>query len=208
MVDLDCIEKPKFPLSYGTGRFRLELCDSRYTQQIVDLRNDPRLNEFIHHDPLNVEAQERFLDAELDRRDGFNFAILVDGCFAGTTALMNVRSGTAEYGRFVMSEGPLRRFAPAATLGCLSFGFEILGLEEVYCRIIRENQRVRQFHERMGWNRASRYGREVPFHGARRVLVGYSVNVSAWPDMFERHRAILMEFAAGGAPSERDGSGA
>jgi RimJ/RimL family protein N-acetyltransferase len=192
MVDLERLDKRKFPLSYGTRRFRLVLCDSRYAEQGVQLRNDPRLNEFIHHDLLTLEAQEAFLDRELDRPDTFNFAILIEGLFAGLTSLA-VRDGTAEYGRFIMPQGKIQRFAPAATLSVLSFGFEVLGVHEVYCRILRENQRGRRFHECMGWIPAPRHGREVDFHGERRTLAAYSVSVEACPGIFKKHRELLSE---------------
>ena len=97
MVDLDRIETRKLPLSYGTERCRLVLNDSRYTEGVLALRKDPKLNRYIHDDnPLTAEIHDRFLSVQLERRDSFNFAILVDGDFAGTVALYDITRRSPE----------------------------------------------------------------------------------------------------------------
>ena len=67
MVELAKLHKRKLPFSYGTRRCRLVLGDSRYTREVVALRNDERLNRFIHHDELTPELHEKFLEKELER---------------------------------------------------------------------------------------------------------------------------------------------
>lgn len=192
MVDLDRIETRKLPLSYGTQRCRLALNDSRYTEGVVALRNDPKLNRYIHHDPLTAEMHDRWLSAQLERWDSLNFAILVDGDFVGTVALYAITPETAEYGRLVIKEGQARAFAPVAVLLFLSFGFEIVGLPEIHCRILEGNERTVRFHDRMGWKRDPRYDGEVDFHGEKTRFVGFSISAEEWPGVFEAHRDLLI----------------
>jgi RimJ/RimL family protein N-acetyltransferase len=196
MVDLAKLQKRKLPFSYGTRRCRLVLSDSRYTREVVAMRNDQRLNRFIHHDELTPELHERFLEAELERSDAFNFVVLADDSFAGTVGLYAIGDETAEYGRFVMPEGGVRRLAPAVTLLCCSFGFEVLGLREIYCRILERNERVLRFHDRMGWKRDARHNEDVVFYGEQMGLVGFSLSLADWPGVFEAHSQLLSAVLA------------
>lgn len=191
MVDLAKLHKRKLPLSYGTRRFRLVLGDSRYAQDVIALRNDQRLNRFIHHEELTLASQERFIDAALDRTDALNFVALAGDEFAGAAGLYGVADGVGEYGRFIMPEGELRRFAPAVTLLIASFGFEVLGLREIYCRILEQNTGVLRFHEQGGWKRHVGRSQDVVFGGEETRLVAMSMTAEDWPAVFETHRDFL-----------------
>jgi RimJ/RimL family protein N-acetyltransferase len=194
MIDLERLHKRKLPLSYGTERLRLVLGDSRYTQQVVELRNDPNLNEWIHHDPLTPQAHDQFLDRELDRCDALNFAILIERKFAGIGGLYDIEGTTAEYGRLVLrDEGRVRRHSVVVTTLFLSFGFEVLGRDLIYCRMLDRNALVLGYAQKMGWKPEPRYDREVDFHGEHMKQLGYSVSASDWPAFFEAHRELLSE---------------
>src|SRR5512142_1028867 len=151
---LERVETRRMPLHYGSGSCCLTLCDSRYTAEIVALRNNPEVNRFIHHDHLSTEAHERWLRGESMRRDSLNFVILVGGRFAGTASLYDIAAGAScQFGRMVMPRDERRIYAVAAEFLCLSFAFEVLQVGEAYCTVVAENTSVLEFHLRNGWKR-------------------------------------------------------
>src|SRR5512147_871582 len=128
---LERVDTRRMPLRYGSAACCLTLSDSRYTSEIVALRNNQEINRFIHHDHLTPEAHERWLRGESMRRDSLNFVILVAARFSGTASLYQIVPGTkCEFGRMVMPNDERRIYAVAAEFLCLSFAFEVLQLSE------------------------------------------------------------------------------
>jgi RimJ/RimL family protein N-acetyltransferase len=182
----------RIPLRYGTDACCLVPCDSRYTAEIVALRNNPHVNRFIHHDHLTEEAHERWMRGESMRRDSLNFVILVGGRFAGTASLYEIVAGQrCKYGRMVMPYDDRRIYAVAAEFLCLSFAFDLLQVEEVRCTVARENTSVLDFHLRNGWRREQRFDGFTRINGAEIAELGLSMSAAEWPSALERNRDLL-----------------
>ena len=192
LVDLSRLDTRKLPLSYGTERCRIVLNDSRYTEELLALRNDESLNRFLHHELLTPETHDRWLRQQLDRRDVLNFAALVEGEFAGAAALYDIKGDCAEYGRLVMKPGSVRAWAPAVSFLSHSFGFEVIGLTIVYCRILEGNARTLRYAVKVGYRRDPAYDQEVVFHGEKARLLGFSQSCDDWPEVFEANRDLLQ----------------
>lgn len=189
---LDLLECLKMPLSYGTCECRLILGDSRYTDDIVALRNDPAVNGFIHNAPLTGENHNHWVDGQLERRDTLNFVILVRDGFAGTASLYNIEPGKGcEYGRLVMPDTPTRAYALAVEFLCLSFAFEVLGLQQVYCRTDVENSGVVNFHLANGWKMDTRYDERIQIGERMTDHAGLSIDLADWPAAFAKVKRLL-----------------
>jgi RimJ/RimL family protein N-acetyltransferase len=192
---LDQLDSLKFPLLYGGGPCQLCLGDSRFTDQIVALRNDAELGQHLSGDSLAPAEHESWLEGQLARRDALNFVVLVRGEFAGTASLYNIEAGVrCEYGRVVMPDTGVRVFAVAAEFLCMSFAFEVLGVGEIYCRVREDNRGVANLHASIGWSRDARFDQPDSSEGAQ---AGFSFPLAGWPEAFERHRRILLRTAAG-----------
>jgi len=199
---LEQVETRRMPLHYGSGSCCLTLCDSRYTAEIVGLRNNPEINQFIHHDHLTPEAHERWLRGESMRRDSLNFVILVAGRFCGTASLYEIVSGAkCEFGRMVMPNDDRRIYAVAAEFLCLSFAFEVLQLSEVYCTVASQNALVYEFHIRNGWKLDSRYDSFTRINGSETAEIGLSINYEEWLRAMENNREVLRRLHRGGEPN-------
>ncbi len=182
----------RIPLRYGSEACCLVGCESRYTPEIVSLRNDPLVNRFIHHDHLTEESHERWLRGESMRRDSLNFVILVAGRFAGTASLYDIVAGKAcQYGRMVMPLDDRRIYAVAAEFLCLSFGFDVLQLQEIRCTVAKENTAVFDFHLRNGWKRKQELDGFTRINGSEIAEVGLSMTLSDWPRAVESNRDLL-----------------
>ena len=184
---LDNLDSLKFPLAYGTGTCQLLLGDSRYTEQILALRNDPDLNQHLNGTSLTTEDHEEWLAAQITRRDALNFVVLVRNQFAGTASLYNLEPGVrCEYGRVVMPDTGVRIYAVPVEILCMSFAFEVLGVGEVYCRVREDNTGVIDLHLAIGWRRDSRYDED-----GSGTQLGFSFPLERWPEAFERQRRVL-----------------
>lgn len=182
----------RMPLRYGSEACCLVVCESRYTPEIVALRNDPLVNRFIHHDLLTEESHERWLRGESMRRDSLNFVILVAGRFAGTASLYEILPGqSCQYGRMVMPLDDRRIYAVAAEFLSLSFGFEVLQLQEIHCTVAKENSAGLGFHLRNGWRRQRELDGFTRINGSEIAEVGLSMGVDDWPPALENNRDLL-----------------
>lgn len=71
----------------------------------------------------------------------------------GAIALYNIdwQGGFGEWGRWVIKEGPCRKYAPLESVFLLfKFGFDSLGLAKIYCCTRKSNKNVIDFHLRFG----------------------------------------------------------
>ena len=191
LLDQACFTR--VPLRYGTERCCIELADSRYTRQIVALRNDPSVNQFIHNSPLTETEHEQWLSSQLGRRDALNFVSLVNNKFAGTASLYDIEPlARCQYGRVVMPDDGRRIFAIAIEFLCLSFAFEILQLTQVYCRVVRDNRSVYEFHLRNGWAPDPAYDSQSNLNGSEAVQLGMSMSLNQWESAVQDHRPLLQ----------------
>jgi RimJ/RimL family protein N-acetyltransferase len=201
-ISLERIDTRRMPLRYGSAACCLTLSDSRYTADIVNLRNNSEVNRFIHHDHLTPESHERWLRGESMRRDSLNFVILVAGHFAGTASLYRFVAGAnCEFGRMVMPNDDRRIYAVAVEFLCLSFAFEILQAGEVYCTVAGQNTLVYEFHLRNGWKRDPRHDGFTRINGSETAEFGLSMSYDDWKKAMENNRDLLRRLHRGGDPN-------
>lgn len=131
----------------GVG-FRLRPVTLQDAQFIVDVRlEDSDRNQYIHKISSDVTAQQEWLNSYLERADDFYFVVenKITGESEGLISIYDVDNGKAEWGRWVIKKGSL------ATVESLDLLFKVafneLQLEELYCRTIRDNERVVSLHD-------------------------------------------------------------
>lgn len=81
---------PRAPLRYGNDTCCLELADSTYSQEIIDLRNDPSVGKFLNDVNVSLEEHERWSASRLTNENVLDFVILIEGKFAGNISLSNI----------------------------------------------------------------------------------------------------------------------
>jgi len=201
-LDLAATDFLKLPLRYGTESCCLTLSDERYTAETVELRNDPALGRYINYVKQTSEDHEGWLAAQLERPDALNFAVVVRERFAGTLSLYNIEHGkTCELGRMMMPDDGRRIYSIAVQFLGISFAFEILGVQVLYCVVVTANKRVLNSLLKLGWTPDPRYDRSVILNGAEACLVGLSIDRAEWPAAFAKMRPIAKRFL-GGRPSK------
>jgi RimJ/RimL family protein N-acetyltransferase len=184
-IDLSAFGSPKLPLRYGTESCYLTLTDDRFTTDIVALRNTPALGKYINYVELSPDDHECWLAGQLEREDALNFVLVAKQRFAGTLSLYNIEHGkTCEFGRMMMPDDGRRVYAVGVELLGMSFAFEILGVQTLYCSVMEGNDPVLSFHLRNGWTRDLRYDRRELINGLNASLIGLSVHRSKWHESF------------------------
>ncbi len=186
--DLDI---PKAPLRYGTDACWLQLCDSTYSRDIVALRNSD-LGPYLNRIHVRDEEHEQWMASRSVRPDILDFVILIQGAFGGTVSFTDIEPGKrCEFGRMMIPNDGRRVYTLAVEFLGMSFGFEVLGLEEIYCAVVEKNETILRLHLRNGWKFNSSYDREAVVNGSHTRLVGLSVSRDSWPDCFAGMKGLV-----------------
>ncbi len=130
--------------------FRLRPVVTADAGGIVALRRDPARSRFLHATDASVAAQERWLEAYLERPDDYYWAVerLADGTVEGYVGVYDVDGDRAEWGRWVLRPGSLAGPESAWLVHEAAFG--PLGLRTVLTRTLAGNEPVLAFHRRYG----------------------------------------------------------
>ncbi|MBI4981630.1 MAG: GNAT family N-acetyltransferase [Candidatus Omnitrophica bacterium] len=120
---------------------------------ILSLRLNPETSKFLHSTDPSIEKQKSWIK-EQQLRQGDYYFIIEDkaGVSFGTVGLYNIDAGKrAEFGRWICVNSAV--IAIESFMLVHDFGFEALGLEKIFSRIVVENNRVISAHERFGYRK-------------------------------------------------------
>jgi RimJ/RimL family protein N-acetyltransferase len=119
---------------------------------ICAVRNDPEHSRFLHPGASNESEQRAWLAAYFDRPGDYYFLVqaIGNGNREGVVGIYNVdvSGGSAEWGRWVIRKQSLAAVESCYLTYCV--GFDVLGLAEMYCRTLAENEKVVAFHSSLG----------------------------------------------------------
>lgn len=135
----------------GVG-FRLRPIRDEDASFVLKLRNNPELNRFLHATSQKLDDQLAWFASYYSRPNDYYFVVerLIDGIAEGVISLYDINEaiGEGEWGRWILREGSLA--AIESTWLIYRFAFEILELNQVYCRTVADNQSVVSFHDSTG----------------------------------------------------------
>jgi RimJ/RimL family protein N-acetyltransferase len=166
--------------------FRLRPVAKADAAAIVELRTNPALTRFVHAISPCLEDQLTWLEQYFSRGGDYYFIVesLRGGYFEGTVAVYDVADGAGEWGRWVLRPGSLA--APESALLLYRVAFDILGLNEVYCRTVALNESVLSFHDRCGLNRRKLLPKAFHLSDGIVDAVEHHMTVQKWPEIQER----------------------
>lgn len=118
---------------------------------IIESRlEDMQRNRFIHAISSDIREQEKWLENYFAREGDYYFVI--ENRFTrqpeGLIAFYNEQDGRAEWGRWVVKKGSLAAVESVWLL--YRIAFELVGLQELYCRTVKDNIDVVSFHDSIG----------------------------------------------------------
>ena len=190
---LEHLDIPRAPLRYGTDTCCIQLCDSTYSRDIRALRKSD-LGPFLNRIEVGEEEHEQWMTTRAESSDVLDFVILIQGAFGGTVSLTEIENGKAcEFGRLIIPNDGRRVYTLAVEFLGMSFGFEMLGLREMYCAVVEKNEKVLRLQLRIGWKVNPAYNRVAMVNGTQVQLVGLSVARASWPDCFSGMKELVKQ---------------
>ncbi len=169
-------------LEIDGSAFRLRPVRLEDAAFIVELRSDPERGRYLHKGAPDAGSQETWLRTYL-RTPGDCYFVIENrssGTREGTAGIYNIHAGRrdAEWGRWILRRGSLAALESA----CLVYraGFEMLGLESMYCRTIAENAAALAFHDSFGVERIRRLPRYFERDGRHLDAIEGRLTRSRW----------------------------
>lgn len=160
--------------------FRLRPVEVSDAEFMVGLRKDEVLSSFLNETSGVVSDQEDYIRSYFCKEDDFYFIVeRKDGAEPqGMIAIYDIQDGCAEWGRWVLRAGSLAAVESAYLIYVAAF--ELLKLDRVYCRTIKENQKVVSFHESCGLQTARALPGYAKIRGKRYDSIEQELTADCW----------------------------
>ena len=133
---------------------QMRLVDPSDAEFILKLRIDPRYNQFLSSVSPDIQAQKDWINKykteELERKQFYFIIERVDGVPCGTVRLYDFRGNSFCWGSWILNEDKTRYAAIESAFLVYEFGFENLGYQQSHFDVMKGNERVQSFHEKMG----------------------------------------------------------
>jgi RimJ/RimL family protein N-acetyltransferase len=132
----------------------LRLIEPSDAEFVLRLRTDKRYNQFLSSISPDLEAQRQWIvNYKQDENNRKQFYFIIkrnDGVPCGTIRIYDLRDGSFSWGSWILNEDKTRYAALESAFLIYEFGFKELGFTKAHFEVIRENDRVIAFHEKMG----------------------------------------------------------
>jgi RimJ/RimL family protein N-acetyltransferase len=171
----------------------VEIGDAEF---MLELRRDPELARLIHPTSPRLEDQLAYLERYFHTKGDCYFIVIrsTTGRSEGAVAIYDIdrAPGQAEWGRWIMRHDSMG--APEAALLVYRAGFNVLGLDRIYCRTATANANVVAFHTACGLEANAGAAVTHDFGGVVYPAVEQFVTRDRWPAierrLDERARAV------------------
>lgn len=128
-------------------RLRPIRCDD--AEFVVTLRNDPHLGRYLHSGATDITSQIFWFEQYFQRDRDYYFVVerRDNDLPEGVIAIYDVDTGSheGEWGRWILRPGSLAAVESAYLI--YRVAFDILGLNEIFCRTVADNEKVVSFHD-------------------------------------------------------------
>lgn len=177
--------------------FRIRPIADADASLVLDLRGNPTLGKYLHPISGRVEDQLRWFASYYEKQDDYYFVIERKGTGSpeGVVSLYDIdpASCSAEWGRWIVRPGSL-----AAIESCWLIyrcAFEILGLQQVFCRTVAENVRVLSFHDSCGISIRRLLPRHFEIDGRKVDAVEHRMLRNEWDHLGQRLKSLSESVA-------------
>lgn len=176
----------------------VEIADAEF---MLQLRTNPELSQLIHPTSPRLGDQLAYLERYFQTAGDCYFIVIrsATGRREGAVALYDIdrAPGQAEWGRWIMRQDSMG--APEAALLIYRVGFDVLGLNRIYCRTAAANANVVAFHTASGLETNAGPALAHDFGGVIYPAVEQFVMHDRWPavarTLDQRARAVARLLA-------------
>lgn len=126
---------------------------------VISLRTDENLNKFLSSVSSDVEAQKKWIKSyKIDEEKKSQFYFIIernDGVKCGTVRIYDIQNDSFSWGSWILNEQKTRYAAVESAFLVYEFGFNHLGFQKCHFEVMKGNEKVISFHEKMGAERVS-----------------------------------------------------
>jgi len=137
-----------------SSTIRLRLIEPSDAAFVLSLRLDARYNRFLSAVAPDVAAQRQWIASyKPDEAAGTQFYFIIernDGVPCGTIRIYDIRDDSFCWGSWILNENKTRFAALESAFLIYEFGFNVLGFAKSHFDVMKGNERVIEFHRRMG----------------------------------------------------------
>ena len=179
--------------------FRLRPIGDSDAALVVELRNNPELNRFLHTSSNRIEDQLAWLARYYDREGDYYFVVerRGSGAFEGLISIYDIdtASRSGYWGRWILNPGSLA--AVESVWLIFRIAFELLALNSVYSRTVADNEKVISFHDSYSRGIAERRLLPQYFNLGGRHFDGieHRVNRACWADISRKLENLAKRVA-------------
>ena len=173
--------------------YRLRPVNIRDAAFIVMLRTSSQRNRFVHPISPDISEQEAWLERYFAREGDYYFVVeqKETGRPEGTISIYDLEMAdrVAEWGRWALLPGS--KGVVESALLIYRTAFDVLGLNELYCRTVIENAQVVLFHKNVGLVTRAKLPKHYNFSG----IYNDAVEQVMTREMWERNKKVLKSRA-------------
>lgn len=133
---------------------RLRFVEEADAEFILKLRLDEKYNQFLSSVSADLQSQKNWINkykADEEAGKQFYFIIeLLDGTPCGTVRVYDLNEESFCWGSWILNENKTRYAALESAFLVYKFGFEELGYNKSHFDVMKANEKVISFHEKMG----------------------------------------------------------
>ena len=153
---------------------RLRLVEESDAAFILKLRHDDRYNKYLSSAPSDLAAQLHYIRSYKQHQinnEQFYFIIeKLDGTPCGTVRVYDLRQDSFAWGSWILNEEKTRFAAIESAFLVYAFGFSVLKMEKSHFEVMKGNDGVISFHEKMGAYRISEDAENVYFEITKDIV--------------------------------------
>jgi RimJ/RimL family protein N-acetyltransferase len=133
---------------------KLRLVEAKDADFILSLRLDQKYNRYLSKVVADVEAQRAWIESyKVDEADGKQYYFIIeriDGTPCGTIRIYDLTSDSFCWGSWILNHNKTKYAALESAFLVYRYGFDFLGFNKSHFEVLKDNQGVIEFHQRMG----------------------------------------------------------
>jgi len=141
-------------MSLESKTVRMRIVEEADAEFILKLRLDEKYNQFLSSVSPDLKSQKSWIrqykDDEKARKQFYFIIERLDGTPCGTVRIYDLKVESFCWGSWILNEDKTRYSALESAFLVYKFGFEELGYEKSRFEVMRANEKVVSFHEKMG----------------------------------------------------------
>jgi len=181
-------------LTLEGAAFRLRPIGDTDAPEILSLRSNSERNRFLHTTPPSLDDQRAWMAIYYNRPNDYYFVVerLQNSMAEGVISIYDIADGAqcGEWGRWILRPKSLAAVESAWLI--YRFAFDVLGLQEVYCRTVTDNKPVVSFHDSCGITNRRILPSHFELNGRWIDAIEHRVKNSDWPQLEVRLKKLSL----------------